>query len=152
MAKFKFTWGHGLMVWLGIFMIFILSLVFIAGNLESMELRDQDYYEKAVNYQGDIDAATRTNSLAHKPEIVQQANGYLFKFFDNNPKDGQIILMRLNNSSQDVVAPLKLDEQKQQLIHAVELIDGDYEASVRWREKDKDYLIKKTLHWKNPSS
>lgn len=152
MSKFKFTWGHGLMVFLGCFMIFILSLVLIAGQHESMELRDEDYYERSVNYQGDIDAATRANSLVHKPEIVKQANGYLFQFYENVPENGEIQFMRLNNKSQDFSVPLKLDEKKEQLIHAVKLVDGSYEVSIRWKENNKDYLVKKSILWKDPSS
>lgn len=152
MSKFKFTWGHGLMVFLGCFMIFILSLVLIAGQHDSMELRDEDYYEKSVNYQGDIDAATRANSLSHKPEIVKQANGYLFQFYENVPENGEIQFMRLNNKSQDFSVPLKLDEKKEQLIHAVKLVEGSYEVSIRWKENSKDYLVKKSILWKDPSS
>ena len=140
------------MIFLGCFMIFILTLISLIGRGESMELRDEDYYDKAVNYQQIIDAATNANSLAHKPEIVQQANGYLIQFFENTPEKGQIQFIRLNNSEQDVTIPLKLDEEKNQLIHAVKLVDGDYEASVRWTQNNKDYYIKKTLHWKDPSS
>ena len=152
MSKFKFTWGHGLVIFLGCFMVFILTLIVLIGREESMELVNDDHYGNAVIYQEIIDAAKNANSLAHKPEIVQQANGYLLQFFENAPEKGQIQLIRLNNSEQDVTLPLKLDEQKNQLIHAVKLVDGDYEASVRWTENNKDYYIKKTLHWKDPSS
>ena len=60
--------------------------------------------------------------------------------------------MRPNNKSQDFSVPLKLDEKKEQLIHAVKLVEGSYEVSIRWKENSKDYLVKKSILWKDPSS
>jgi hypothetical protein len=150
MSKFKFTWGHGLVVALGCFMAFILTLVLLSGNMG--EMMDEDYYEKTIKYQNDIDAAARANSLQQKPEIVKQANGYLLRFFSNTTQNGEILLLRPNNSEQDLAIPLKLNDRGEQLIHAVKLIDGDYEAFIRWKQDGRDYLIKKTLHWQDPSS
>jgi len=150
MSKFKFTWGHGLVVALGCFMAFILTLVLLSGNMG--EMMDEDYYVKTIKYQNDIDAAARANSLQQKPEIVKQANGYLLRFFSNTTQNGEILLLRPNNSEQDLAIPLKLNDRGEQLIHAVKLIDGDYEAFIRWKQDGRDYLIKKTLHWQDPSS
>ncbi|MDD3772884.1 MAG: FixH family protein, partial [Weeksellaceae bacterium] len=116
------------------------------------EMMDEDYYEKTIKYQNDIDAAARANSLQQKPEIVKQANGYLLRFFSNTTQNGEILLLRPNNSEQDLAIPLKLNDRGEQLIHAVKLIDGDYEAFIRWKQDGRDYLIKKTLHWQDPSS
>lgn len=151
MLKFKFTWGHGVIAILVSFMIFITTLVIVGNENYMGEMVDEDYYEKTIKYQNDIDAAARANSLLQKPKIIEQANGYLIQFFSNTPQSGKIFFMRLNSSTQDVNIPLKLNSRGEQLIHAVNLIDGDYEAFIRWKQDGKDYLIKKTLHWQDPS-
>lgn len=149
MAKFKFTWAHGLMVALGSFMIFISSLVFFAGNMG--EMVDENYYEKTVHYQDDIDAAKRANSLDKKPEIIEQANGYLIRFHEE-PQSGEVLFLRSNNSSEDVKQPLKLNSRKEQLMHATDLIQGEYEVSLRWKQDGKNYLLKQKVNWTAPSS
>lgn len=152
MAKFKFSWGHGVIVALGFFMIFITTLVIVGNNKYMGEMVDTDYYEKTIVYQDDIDAANRANSLQSKPEIVRQANGYLVKFHNNKPNSGNIYFMRSNTSEDDVIEPIKLNSRNEQLIHAVRLKDGDYEVSLRWKENNEDYLIKTSVNWEAPSS
>ncbi len=149
MAKFKFTWAHGLMIALGSFMIFISSLVFFAGNMG--EMVDDNYYEKTVHYQDDIDAAKRANSLDKKPEIIEQANGYLIRFYEE-PQRGEVLFLRSNNSSEDVKQPLKLNSRKEQLMHATDLIKGEYDVSLRWKQDGKNYLLKQKVNWTAPSS
>jgi hemin uptake protein HemP len=149
MSKFKFTWGHGIIVALACFMIFITSLVFFAGNMG--EMVEDNYYEKTVVYQNDIDAAKRANEMSNQPEIVQQANGFLIRFKEN-PETGNIRFLRSNNSEFDVKAPLKLNNRMEQLIHSEDLEEGQYEVDIRWIQNGQDYLIKKTVNWNSPSS
>ncbi|MFV0305257.1 MAG: FixH family protein [Moheibacter sp.] len=148
MKKFRFHWGHGLMVALGCFMIFIVSLIAFSGNMG--EMVEDDYYEKTIHYQNDIDAQERVNQLHHKPELIKQANGFLIRF-QEPPQEGIVNFLRLNNSSQDVKKTLKLNVKNEQLIPEANLKDGEYEVSIRWKQGGKDYLFKKTVHWKDPS-
>lgn len=149
MSKFKFTWGHGVVVALFCFIVFISSLIFFAGNMG--EMVEENYYEKTIHYQDDIDAVKRANSLANKPEIIQQANGYLIKFYEQ-PESGEVFFLRSNNSKEDIKQKLKLNSRNEQLVHATDLINGDYEVSIRWKQNGEDYLLKQTVHWKAPSS
>jgi hypothetical protein len=149
MAKFKFNWGHGVILALVCFIVFITSLVFFAGNMG--EMVEDNYYEKTIHYQNDINAANRANELKHKPELIFQANGILLKFHQK-PQSGEILFLRPNNSEEDIRQPLKLNSRNEQLIHALDLIDGDYEVSIRWKQDGRDYLIKKSINWKSPFS
>lgn len=145
----KFTWGHGIVVALGCFMIFILSLVIFAGDMG--EMMEDNYYEKTVNYQDDIDAAKRANNLEKQPQIILQANGIKF-YFPDSVDEGQILLRRLENSEFDILEPIKLNSRNEQLIHSVNLIDGEYDVRLSWKKNQQDYLIKSQLKWTNPSS
>lgn len=147
--KFKFHWGHGLMIALASFMIFIVSLIAFSGNMG--EMVEDNYYEKTIHYQNDIDAEKRANQLASQPELIQQANGFLLKFYEQ-PESGDILFLRPNDSREDIRQPLKLDAEKEQLIHATALKDGAYEVSIRWKQNGQDYLLKQKVIWKTPSS
>lgn len=140
----KFTWAHGLMVALGCFMIFITSLVFFAGNMG--EMVTEDYYEKTIHYQDDIDAAKRANSLPGKPQITAQANGFMIRF--SEPVTiGEVQFLRSDDSKKDITQKLKLNSRNEQLIHAVDLENGEYEVSLRWEKNNEDYLIKERVRW-----
>ncbi|SMC35999.1 FixH family protein [Moheibacter sediminis] len=141
----KFTWGHGIMVALGCFMIFILSLIFFSGDMG--EMVTEDYYEKTINYQDDIDAVNRANALAVKPQITQQANGFMIHF-DEAVQSGDVFFLRSENSKKDIVQPLKLNAKNEMLIHSVDLINGEYEVSLRWKQNNQNYLVKERVNWK----
>lgn len=141
----KFTWGHGIIVALGCFMIFILSLVLFSGNMG--EMVTEDYYEKTLNYQDDIDAAKRANGLTVAPQIIEQANGFMIHF-TNPAQSGDVLFLRSDDSKKDIVKSLKLDSKNQMLIHAVDLQKGEYDVSIRWKQNDEDYLVKQRVNWK----
>lgn len=143
----KFTWGHGLMIALGCFMIFITSLIFFAGNMG--EMVTEDYYEKTIHYQDDIDAAKRANALTVAPQIIEQANGFMIHFTEP-AQSGEVLFLRSDDSKKDIVKPLKLDARNQMLIHAVDLQKGEYEVSIRWKKNNEDYLVKERVNWKAP--
>jgi len=143
----KFTWGHGLMVALGCFMVFILSLIFFAGDMG--EMVTEDYYEKTISYQQDIDAAKRANALPNRPEIIEQANGFMIRFHEPVEK-GSVQFLRSNNSDKDIDHPLKLNSRNEMLISSVDLINGEYEVTLRWKENNEDFLVKERVVWKAP--
>lgn len=149
MAKFKFHWGHGLMLALASFMIFIITLILLAGNMG--EMVEDNYYEKTLRFQDDIDAQKRANSLVNKPEIVKQANGFVIRFHET-PQEGTILFLRSNNSENDINQPLMLNSKLEQLIHAVDLKNGNYDISIRWTQNGQNYLLKKSVIWTAPSS
>lgn len=143
----KFTWGHGIMVALGCFMIFILSLIFFSGNMG--EMVTEDYYEKTINYQDDIDAAKRANALPAQPQIIEQANGFMVRF-PEQVQSGDVLFLRSENSKKDIVKPLKLNSRNEMLISSVDLIHGEYEVSLRWKQNNETYLVKERVNWKAP--
>lgn len=150
MSKFKFTWGHGVMLMLGSFMLFILTLIYLAD--ETGDLVTDDYYEESLVYQeNSIDAVNRAKELAAKPEIKEQANGYLVQFPTEIKSDsGQLYLMRGAYKKDDMVLPLDLNARNQVLIPASQLKPGEYDLKLTWFLNGESYIIKKTLQWKMP--
>lgn len=130
-------------------MIFTSTLVILGGNMG--EMIEDNYYEKTINYQDEIDAAKRANAMETPPELVMQANGINFKF-PYPVEGGEILLIRSENSEHDVQVPLKLNSRNEQLINAVRLIKGEYELRLRWKYNQEDYLIKTRVKWTDPSS
>lgn len=143
----KLNWGHYIAIALGCFMIFILTLLFTAGDTGNAMVTD-DYYEKELTFQNEINAESNANKLVNKPELRSQANGFVLAFPEEivDPK-GELYLMRNNNESQDVRMPIKLNHKNEMLISSVDLVDGEYELSLKWKSENKEYLIKKSIRW-----
>lgn len=143
----KLNWGHYIAIALGCFMIFILTLLFTAGN-SGHAMVTEDYYEKELTFQDEIDAENRANALSEKPELRMQANGFVLVFPEElADAEGEVYFMRNNNESQDVRMPIKLNAKNQMLISSVKLNDGEYEYFLKFKSKNKEYLIKKSIQW-----
>ncbi len=152
MSNFKFTWGHGVMLGLGAFMLFILTLIFLAGD--TGDLVTDDYYEESLVFQEEsLDAQKRAIALVEKPQLINQANGILLEFpVDVKPVNGQVYLMRGANKSSDVILPIQLNYKNAMLLPAAKLKKGEYDMSLSWKTKDStSYLIKRTIQWSPPS-
>ncbi len=144
--KFKFTWAHGIIVALGSFMIFILSLLFFAGD--TGDLITDNYYEKSLTYEDDIDAERRSLELEKHPEVLVQANGFNIVFPEEyKVTNGKIYLLRSNDQNLDVQQDLKLNAKNQQLIPSVKLVKGEYDLALSWEMNGEKYLVKKPLKW-----
>ena len=72
--------------------------------------------------------------------------------FPEKPESGNIFFLRSNNSEFDVKKKLELNNRLEQLIHAVDLKNGQYEVAIRWVQNGQNFLIKKTVNWNSPSS
>jgi len=143
----KLNWGHYIAIALGCFMTFILTLMFTAGD-SGHAMVTEDYYEKELTFQNEIDAEKSALALTEKPELRSQANGMVLEFPTSivDPK-GTIYLMRNNDETKDILMPIKLNHKNQMLISSVDLIDGEYELFLKWKSENKEYMIKKSIQW-----
>ncbi|MGZ5273840.1 MAG: FixH family protein, partial [Kaistella sp.] len=74
----KFSWGHGVIVALGLFMSFILFMIFVYSNgMKNSELISDSYYEDELAYQEIIDAKNNADLLTEKPVYQQNASGII---------------------------------------------------------------------------
>lgn len=150
MSKFKLDWGHAVVIVLLGFMIFILTLIYIADV--SGDLVNENYYEVSLHYQeDDIDARNRASQLKEKPEFIKQANGYNIAFPESiKPDSGSVYLMRGAYKNEDVLLPLELNSRNQVLIPAAKLKEGEYDLMLTWFDEGTSYLIKETIQWSMP--
>ena len=143
----KLNWGHYVAIALGCFMIFILSLLYFAGDTGGMVT--ENYYEKEIHFQDEINAEKRANALKEKPKIILQANEFLFQLPATTTADfsGDIFLLRNDDETKDVKTVIKLSDKKNFLLPSVKLVDGVYELTLSWKENNQTYLIKKSIRW-----
>ena len=150
----KFTWGHGIVLALAAFIIFILSMIFFfSRGWQNAEMVSEDYYADELAYQQTIDAKQRADQLTEKPEYYQDRNGIKITFppsVNNNSAKVRFDLFRTDDQRLDVKKDIKLDAQNAIVIPAKILAPGNYTLKLHWNTGGKDYQIDYDVLWKQP--
>ncbi len=147
----NFTWGHGVAVALGAFIIFILSLIFLfTRNWKNSELITENYYEEELLYQNVIDAKANADNLSEKPKYQQDSSGIKVIFpadYNNSNTQFRIDLHRAEDKNLDVVRDIDLDGSNAIFIPAKVLVKGNYVLRTYWTKDSKNYQIDYNLVW-----
>ncbi|MCB9202683.1 MAG: FixH family protein [Flavobacteriales bacterium] len=146
----KFTWGHGVVLALLAFIVFILSLLYKYQSQDNVfDLVTDDYYEEELVYQNEIDAKNRANKLSETPMVTTESEGFKIEFpkeFNQSNTSGKILLRHAYIKDKDVKSKLILNSDNQMFIPSTVLDKASYTLIISW-EKDslnyrKDYDIK----------
>lgn len=147
----KFTWGHGVALALGLFIIFILSMIFyFTSTWKNSELITDDYYEAELAYQDVIDAKSLANGLSEKPQYSQDKMGIRITFpqeYNNINTQFSIDLHRAEDQKLDVIKEMELDGRNSLFIPAAVLAKGNYVLRVHWTRAEKNYQLDYDLVW-----
>lgn len=148
----NFSWGHGVVVALGSFILFILFLIFIFPNGQTnSELITEHYYEDELKYQEVIDAKKRADELPVKPIYRQDANGIRIEFpegFDASSSKVNFYLYRVNNALLDIRKEVELDARRGFQIPSKVLVKGSYTLKLYFEKKGVNYQIDYNVEWK----
>ena len=148
----NFTWGHGIVLALASFMIFILSMLFLFPNgQKNSEMVTEHYYEEELKYQDVIDAKGRADKLPVKPIYSQTANGISLQFpedINNSNSTFEFILNRSDDQNLDIKKKVTLDANQSFLIPAAVLKNGNYTLRMTWTKDKVDYRLDYDVVWK----
>lgn len=148
----KFTWAHGIIAALGLFMIFILSMIFIfTQNWQNAEMVSENYYADELAYQGIINAKNNADALSEKPSFHQNANGITITFPKERKIDESTVhfhLFRTNDAKLDVKKSLTVDSNNSIVIPSKVIFPGSYTLKINWEENNTPYQIDYDVLWK----
>lgn len=148
--KFKFDWGAGVVAIIIGMLLFIGTLVFIATR-QHFDLVDDDYYQKAIAYQQQIEKIRNANALTQGIQIVQQSD-FLEVVFppqaNKNTLEGSIYFYSPVDKSNDFKVDIKPDEDLKQIIPTGELKSGRYTLKVDWKSNGIGYYHESKINIK----
>lgn len=148
----NFTWGHGIVVALASFIIFILSMLFLFPNgQKNSEMVTDQYYEEELQYQQVIDAKKRADQLAEKPFYSQSASGITLKFpesISNSNTAVKFVLNRSDDQNLDIKKSVTLDANNSFTIPAAVLKGGNYTLRLMWTKDKTEYRLDYDVIWK----
>ncbi|WP_299576183.1 FixH family protein [uncultured Sunxiuqinia sp.] len=140
--KLKINWGTGIAIALLIMMSGMVYLVSIAVR-QDYYLVEDDYYQKSVNYQAQIDKIQNVNKLTERVKLVQSAHAVQINFpqlFKHELLEGTIHFYSPMSENNDLSLPLKLDEQLSQSVSIKKLPKGRYIVKLDWTANEKPYF------------
>ncbi len=148
----KFSWGHGVVIALAAFMIFILAMLFLFPNgQKNSEMVTDNYYEEELKYQDVIDAKKRADELQEKPVYSQDKSGIKITFpkdYDNSNTTVKFVLNRTDDQNLDIRKSVQLDTNKSFLIPGQVLKVGNYTLRLNWTKDKTDYRMDYDVIWK----
>lgn len=148
----KISWGHGVVIALGTFIVFILAMIFFFPmGQKNSELITENYYEEELQYQDVIDAKNRAGKLAEIPKINISTAGLKISFpsdINNQNSKFNFFLYRSSDQNLDIKKDFVLDAQNSYQIPSKVLVKGGYILKLMWTKDQKDYQVDYDIEWK----
>lgn len=134
--KLRNYWPFGIAIFL-IGFVLVKVIVIITSTVQTRDLVTDDYYEKGLQHQQQIERAAHANELSSPVSVrFDRATNRLLMAF---PKEiepdevvGRIILYRPSFAKMDRHFEIKLDSTGHQALDASSLPKGMWRAKVNW--------------------
>lgn len=143
----KFNWGTGILVAIIIFLIISFVMIFHFMN-QKVDLVTDNYYEKTLVYQNQIDEAERTKEI-NKSIKIEYLNSHLkFIFPDSVFKvmsNGEFYFYRPSDSKKDFKAQLQIDKNGEQLLDVSKIDRGYWKIQMKWLMNGESYSVERTV-------
>lgn len=148
----NFSWGHGVVIALFAFIVFILSMLFLFPNgQKNSEMVTDNYYEEELKYQDVIDAKKKADDLQEKPVYSQDTKGIKITFpkeYNNSNTTVKFVLNRTDDQNLDIKKSVQLDANQSFIIPAQVLKVGNYTLRLSWTKDKTDYRMDYDVIWK----
>ena len=139
--KIKINWGTGIVIALIVMISGMIVLVSIAVR-QDYDLVDNDYYQKSVNYQQQIEKVRNNEALVEKIQLNQSA-GTLKITFPNlgnvEGYSGEIHFYSPVAEKRDLTLKVKPDSGFSQTINLKSLEKGRYQVKIDWTANKVSY-------------
>lgn len=141
-------WGKGIFIFYGAFVVVVLGTVLFA-SMQRFDLVENNYYEKELKYQQQIDRMNRVEAMVEKPSWrYDRSEHALFVQFPKNHREelqGTILVFRPSNASYDISSELMLDKNGEQRISLEKKPKGLWRIKISWRYDNQEYYIEDLL-------
>lgn len=148
----KFHWGHGIMVFMGLFIIFISVFVYktLFDNRYDHQLESKNYYNEELMYQVEVNRINNADALSENVQTQAKEDGLYIVFpsvFSPEKVKGIVELKRPDNNKLDYTTEIKLDSLTM-IIPEDQLDKGVYNLKIIWNYDGKDYQKNEQIKFK----
>jgi len=143
----RVNWGTGIAIGIIVFVIISITMTVIFMT-QDVSLVSDNYYEKSLSYQDEIDKQSRTKSLDEQVKI--NFNGEVITilfpsaYLDKNIS-GEIYFYRPSNPSLDFKLPLQVSTERDQIIPVERLEKGFWRLKLNWTMDGNGYYNERAI-------
>jgi nitrogen fixation protein FixH len=115
---------------------------------QKVDLVTDNYYEKTLVYQTQIDEAERTKEINKEIKLEYLNNQLKFVFPDSvvgKMSGGEIYFYRPSDSSKDFKSTFQLDENGELLLEASQIERGYWKVQMRWLMNGESYSVERAV-------
>jgi len=143
----KISWGTGIVIGIIVFVVISITMTVIFMT-QDVSLVSDNYYEKSLSYQEEIDKQSRTNSLDDQVKI--NFNGEIINIlfpveYLNSNISGEIYFYRPSDPNLDFKMPLDLNEEGNQMILVKDFEKGFWRVKLNWTMNGNGYYNEKAI-------
>lgn len=143
--KIKFNWGLGILLSIILFMTASLIAVFFMMNRD-VDLVANNYYEKEIKYQNQIDMEKRTSKLNEKIDVRVSNKTLFVSFPDTVNITGKLYFYRPSDYKKDFTIPISLDNKREQSVDVSNLLKGYWRLKVNWIMNNNEYYSEQPVY------
>jgi len=143
----KFNWGTGIVISIIIFLIISFVMIFYFMN-QKVDLVTDNYYEKTLVYQNQIDEAERTKEINKNIKLEYLDSQLKLTFPDSVAKlmsDGEIYFYRPSDSKKDFKALIQVDKNGEQLFDVSKIEKGYWKIQMKWLMNSESYSVERAV-------
>lgn len=138
----KFNWGTGIFIFIVIFLISMLTVVFLSFR-QNNELVEAEYYPQGIEYQKQIDRMAKAKLLS-APIAVEQVSGNLLITYPEEFRTigfdkGEVFFYRPSAQKSDMLEVMQPDSSLSQKFSLARFSHGKYIIKFSWSMKGELY-------------
>lgn len=146
----KLNWGKSIVLAFALFMSFILYFIIKvqSDSKYDNELVVEEYYKHDAHYSDELAKIQNAEDLKEKPQITITGQGLVIAYpasFSANEIKGKVSLYRPSAKQMDFEFPIQLSNAVM-LIPKANLAGGNWDITLSWNYRGKDYIIKEKLY------
>lgn len=138
----KFNWGTGIFIFIVMFLIAMLTVVFLSFR-QNNELVEAEYYPQGIEYQKQIDRMAKAKLLS-APIAVEQVSGNLVLTYPEEFRtvgfdEGKVFFYRPSAEKADMLEVMQPDSSLSQIFSLSRFTPGKYVIKLSWSMKGEQY-------------
>ena len=137
-------WGKGILITIIAFVGFMITLVVISVRQDDIHLVAENYYEKEIKYQDQIEREKATAGLGREVLVFDAQNKFLVLDLPIGTK-GSIQLFRPSDARLDQEFLLDITDEGKTTIPLDELKSGYWRVQMTWAENGVEFYQEKKI-------
>ena len=141
----KFHWGHGIAVFFSVFVIFMLTLLYLSRQ-ERIDLVTDEYYAEEIKYEDRLNQIRNANEAGLELFTTKNTEFLELELRGLGAEvKGTVFFYRPSDASLDLSIDLELDSNSMMKVPLQRFAKGMYSLQVEIEANGKSYFLQKNL-------